>query len=172
MCQVTSTGRAKEGQPFGRTTSLVLVGLQSRMAFGLPRDPMLRDRLIWPGFILRSVAGSLLVGLLNQSFFPASARHRSSPCRSCAPAVHSRCAPGYACADSSSPPRAAPGEWFREPREAAPPGAALSAQQQRPRRRLILFSIGLPRHFGHDARPLLARVRRLATSSCDDRQGC
>jgi hypothetical protein len=45
-------------------------------------------------------------------------------------------------------------------------------QQQRPGRGLILFSIGLSLHFGDDTRLLLARVRRLAASSCGDRQRC
>jgi len=39
------------------------------MAFGLPRDPRLRDRLIGPGFILVELQDAcrfrLLVGVLN-----------------------------------------------------------------------------------------------------------
>ncbi len=41
---------------------------------------------------------------------------------------------------------------------------------QRPRRRLVLFSIGLPLHFGQDQRLRLSRVRRLAPSSRGDQQ--
>src|SRR5712691_5085675 len=46
-----SGGWAKERQQFGRTSPLVLVRLQRRMAFWLPRGPRLRDGLIGPSFV-------------------------------------------------------------------------------------------------------------------------
>jgi hypothetical protein len=44
-------GRTKEREQFGRASSLVLMWLQSRVAFGLPRGPRLRDGLIRPSFV-------------------------------------------------------------------------------------------------------------------------
>src|SRR5690242_14570239 len=44
-------GWAKEGEQFGRTPAFVLVGRQSRVAFGLPRGPGLRDGLVRSRFI-------------------------------------------------------------------------------------------------------------------------
>jgi hypothetical protein len=66
-------GRMKERQQFGGPSPLVLVWLQSRVAFRLPRGPRLWDGLIGPGFILVQLHDSrsfrLFVRLLDQSFF-------------------------------------------------------------------------------------------------------
>src|SRR5438445_3393024 len=43
--------RAKERQQFGGAPALILMGVQERMAFGLPRGPRLRDGLVRPRFI-------------------------------------------------------------------------------------------------------------------------
>ena len=44
-------GGAKQGQQFGRASTLILMGLQDGMAFELPRGPRLRDGLIGSSFI-------------------------------------------------------------------------------------------------------------------------
>ena len=66
-------GRAKERQQLGRASPFVLVRLQRRMAFGLPRGPGLRDGLVGSRFILVELENAcrfrLLVRQLNQSFF-------------------------------------------------------------------------------------------------------
>jgi hypothetical protein len=46
-----AAGRAKEGEQFGGASTLVLMWLQSRVAFGLPRGPRLRDGLRRPSFV-------------------------------------------------------------------------------------------------------------------------
>ena len=46
----------------------------------------------------------------------------------------------------------------------------ISQRHQRPGGRLIFFSIGGPLHFRQDACLLLARIRRLATSTCRNRE--
>jgi hypothetical protein len=66
-------GRTKERQQFGRASALVLMWLQSRVAFGLPRGPRLRNGLIRPSLVfvqLHDPRGfRLLAGELDQSLF-------------------------------------------------------------------------------------------------------
>ncbi len=66
-------GRAKEGQQFGGSSTLVLMRLQRWMDLWLPRSPGLRDGLIGPRFVLVHLHDPrgfcLLVGQLDQSFF-------------------------------------------------------------------------------------------------------
>ena len=68
-------GRAKKGEQFGGSSTLVLMGQKPRMAFGLPRGARLRDSLIGPGFVfvqLHDPRGfRLLTCQLDQSFFSA-----------------------------------------------------------------------------------------------------
>src|SRR5258708_24152707 len=66
-------GWAKQGEQFGRACAFVLMWLQGRMTFRLPRGPRLRDRLIRPAFILIQLHDPggfrLLARELDQSFF-------------------------------------------------------------------------------------------------------
>ena len=98
-----AAGRTEQGQQFGGPSSLVLVWLQSRVAFGLPRGARLWDGRIRPCgsiFVQLHDPGRfcLLVGQLDQSFFSASRRHRWSRSRFCALAARSQCAPRCGCA--------------------------------------------------------------------------
>jgi hypothetical protein len=134
--------------------------------------PRLWDGLIRPGFVLRSrgrmpAASACSEACSIRLFFPASGRHTWSPCRSCAPAMRSRCwprrrAPRCACADRYRPPACQhlADRFARHVRQ------RLLAQrcpqhQQRPGRGLILFSIGLALH----ARPGCAPAARSCTSA-------
>ena|SRR5207245_7903818 len=70
--------RAKERQQFGSAPTLILMRLQERMAFGLPRGPRLRDGLVRPRFIFVQLHNPrrfrLLARQLNQSFFSGVSR--------------------------------------------------------------------------------------------------
>jgi hypothetical protein len=72
------SGGAKEREQFSRATPLVLVGLQRRVAFGLPRGPGLRDGLVGPCLIFVHLHDAcrfrLLVRQLDQSFFSVRAK--------------------------------------------------------------------------------------------------
>src|SRR5437588_720481 len=122
-------GRTEEGQQFGRPAALVLVRLQDRTPFGLPRSPRLRDGLIGAGFIFVELYDprrfSLLACQLDQFFFPASGHRRRSPCHSCACAAQSRCGTTFDFVGSLRHARGAPREWYWLQAWAVPSAAVL-----------------------------------------------
>jgi hypothetical protein len=69
-----SRGWAKEREEFGGASTRVLMRLPRWVAFRLPGDPRLRDRLIGPSFIFVELDDPgdfrLLVRQFDQSFFP------------------------------------------------------------------------------------------------------
>src|SRR5258706_15958633 len=68
-----SGGRAKERQQFGGPSPLVLMWVQSRVAFGLPGGSRLWDGLIGSSFVFielhNPIGFCLLARQLDQSFF-------------------------------------------------------------------------------------------------------
>jgi hypothetical protein len=69
-----SGGGAKEREPFGGASPLILMGLPGWVAFRLKGAPRLRNGLIGPRFIFVQLHNAssfrLLVGQFDPSFFP------------------------------------------------------------------------------------------------------